>query len=256
MEIERAKTSEELDGEKRLAAHVAARWVESGMRVGLGTGSTAFHFIRRLGERVRDEGLRITGLATSAKSAALARESGIPLLVPARGLRLDMTVDGADEIGPRLMLIKGGGGALLREKLVASISSRLVIIADSSKPVAALGKFPLPVEVVPFAVPIVMDRIDELGGSPILRPVPRGSGPDAPVKYFETDQGNWILDCSFGEIGDPPALAQSLATIPGLVEHGLFMDMARAAIVGDGRQALLLRPNLATVPATEHFPET
>src|SRR5438132_1273744 len=110
-----AKTHEELDAEKRLAARVAARWVESGMRVGLGTGSTAFYFIGRLGERVRDERLDIAGLATSAKSADLAREAGIPLLVPARGLRLDLTVDGADEIGPRLMLIKGGGGALLRE---------------------------------------------------------------------------------------------------------------------------------------------
>jgi ribose 5-phosphate isomerase A len=231
------KPQAQLDHETLLAAQAAAALVEDGARLGLGSGSTSAHFVRALAHRVRTEGLRVTGLPTSAATARLAQELGIPLIEPARALRLDLTVDGADEISPALALIKGGGGAMLREKVVASIARRFIVIADSSKLVTTLGKFPLPVEAIPFAAPLVMDRIAELGGSPVIRPDPRNPGAHA-----LTDQGNVILDCDFKTIDDPDRLAAALDAVPGVVEHGLFIKLAHEALIAMGDQVFLLRP--------------
>ncbi len=195
------------------------------MTVGLGTGSTATHAIRMLGRRVR-EGLAVRGVPTSDASAALARAEGIPLVDLNEAGRVHLAIDGADEVDPRKRCIKGGGGALLREKIVASAADRLVIIVDAGKLVARLGTFPLPVEAVPFAREPVRRRMLALGASVDLR-----AGPEGP---FVTDEGNMILDCRFGVIAEPSALAARLDAIPGLVEHGLFIDMAGDVIVGSG----------------------
>src|SRR5512146_880188 len=207
------KTREDLEREKRLASEAVARWIPDGARIGLGSGTTAACFIRALGNRVRDEGLHVSGIATSMASEGLARSVGIPLMQPASGLCLDFTVDGADEITPELHLIKGGGGKLFREKVIATSSRFLLVVADSSKPVTVLGALPLPVEVVPFANPWVADRIAALGGSPVRR--------EKNGEPYLTDQGNWILDCHFGAIADPVALDRELKSIPGILEHGL-----------------------------------
>jgi ribose 5-phosphate isomerase A len=163
------------------------------------------------------------------------------LIEPQRGLVLDFTVDGADEISPELNLIKGGGGKLFREKVIASASKFLLVIADSSKPVATLGRMPLPVEVVPFALHWVMDRIASLGADPVLR---EASG--SPVV---TDQANWLLDCHFKSIPDPATLAVKLSTIAGILDHGLFLGLARMAVVAEGNQVSLMRSDRTRVPA-------
>lgn len=237
-----AKTKEDLDREKRLASETVARWIPDGARIGIGSGTTAAYFIRALGARVRDEGLRVSGIATSIASEELARSAGIPLVQPASGLRLDFTVDGADEITPELDLIKGGGGKLFREKVIATASRFLLVVADSSKPVPVLGAMPLPVEVVPFAAPWVADRIGALGGSPVRR--------ERNGTVYLTDQGNWILDCHFGSIPDPAALDRELKNIAGVLENGLFLGLARLAVVAVGDQASLLRPGQDSVPAS------
>ncbi|PJJ60814.1 ribose-5-phosphate isomerase RpiA [Hymenobacter chitinivorans] len=232
--------------QKQLAAATALRWVRSGMRLGLGTGSTAAAFITLLGQAVRAGELRVEAVATSLASETLAREVGIPLLPPRRGLRLDLTIDGADELDDRLQLIKGGGGALLREKVVAAASDYLLIIADSSKHVAQLGRFPLPLEVVPFALPWVLDAVAKLGGAPELRLATAN-----PAEPARSDQGNLLVDCHFGELPNPPELARQLEQIPGIVEHGLFLDLARAAVVAQADTARVLRPGVAPAPATD-----
>lgn len=234
----------QLDAEKQRAAAAAVGWVRPGMTVGLGTGSTAAHFITRLGERVRG-GLQIQATATSKASEELARRVGIPLLEPRRGLRFDLTVDGADELDPNLRLIKGGGGALLREKVLATASDYLLIIADSSKAVAQLGRFPLPLEVVPFALPWVLDAVAALGGAPVVR-VGQGEGTLA-----HSDQGNLLVDCHFEKLDDPEKLAQQLQTIPGVVEHGLFLGLARAAVVASAEQVLVHRAGAEPTPASQ-----
>ncbi len=222
------------------------------MRLGLGSGSTSRHFIRLLGERVRAGELTIEAVASSRGSEQLAAEVGIAVGPPRRGLRLDLTIDGADEIGPDLTLIKGGGGALLREKVVARASRAMLVIADSSKPVTRLGTFPLPLEVVTFALPWVWDEIERLGGTPQLR-----TQKSAPGEPALTDQGNNLLDCHFTSadgqpgIADPAALAAHLEAIPGIVEHGLFLGYASAALVADGEQVLLLRRGQPAVSAGE-----
>lgn len=223
------KSKDEIELEKQRAALVAASYVKDGMRVGLGSGSTMVYLVKRLGERLRNEGLKIAGVPTSSGTHQLAVESGIPLIEPSRGLRLDLTIDGADEIGPGLSLIKGGGAALFREKLIASASDQVVIVGDSSKTVAVLGAFPLPIEVVPFAAPWVMDQIALLSGDPILRH--RKDRPDEPTI---TDQGNWVVDCRFRQIPDPVGLATRLSRICGILEHGLFIGLAHLAIVVEG----------------------
>jgi ribose 5-phosphate isomerase A len=218
--------------EKQVAALASLRHVADGQVVGLGTGSTASYVIRALGERVR-AGLAIRAIATSKRSHELAIEVGIPMVTFDEIAELDVTIDGADEIDDRLDLIKGAGGALLREKIVASASRRLVIVADSSKRVAVLGRAPLPVEVVAFAEAVVARRIAALGAKVALRRDARG---DAVV----TDEGHHLLDCSFHRIDDAAALARTLDGIPGVVEHGLFVRMADVAIVATGDQVLEL----------------
>jgi ribose 5-phosphate isomerase A len=227
------------DLEKAAAARASLRFVHDGNIVGLGTGSTAAHAVRFLGERVR-AGLKIRGVPTSVQTRDLASSVGIPLTtfdeIQSIGLQpIDVTIDGADEFDAQLCLIKGGGGALLREKIIASASKQVVIIADSSKQVAMLGKFPLPVEVIPFAQSLVAARIAALGATVKLRK-------DAKGNPFVSDEGHHILDCSFGQIPDPPALARSLSDMPGIVEHGLFIGLATMVLVAKGGNVTELRP--------------
>jgi ribose 5-phosphate isomerase A len=212
--------------EKEAAGRAAAKLVRDGDIVGLGTGSTAYFAVVALGERVKD-GLKIIGIPTSVRTADLARAVGIPLTTLDEHPEIDITIDGADEVDPKLNLIKGGGGALTREKVIATASKNMVVVADSGKVVAVLGKFPLPVEVITFARTVVERKVVALGGSPKLRV----KADDSP---FVTDNGNQILDCSFGKIVDPPALARELSGTPGVVEHGLFIGLAKLAIVGRG----------------------
>jgi ribose 5-phosphate isomerase A len=219
--------------EKEAAARASLRFVRDGQIVGLGTGSTAAYAVRAIGERVR-AGLKIRGIPTSVQTKDLATSLGIPLATLEEFQQIDVTIDGADEFDPQLNLIKGGGGALLREKVIASATHQVVIIADSSKQVRMLGKFPLPVEIIPFAQPLVAKRITALGASVKLRQMADGSP-------FITDEGHHILDCHFGQIPDPPALAHQLESMPGVVEHGLFIGMASVVLVAKGAEVEELR---------------
>lgn len=214
--------------EKQLAARRSLDFVRNGMVVGLGSGTTVAHLIRMLGERVRT-GLKIRGVPTSIKSGQLAVQVGIPLISLEDTTHLDLTIDGADEVDPRLRLIKGGGGALLHEKIVASASDQVIIIADSRKLVPWLGAVPLPLEVSRFGWPVVAERIGHLGGHPALRR-------DGAGNIVLSDEGNYILDCRFGPIHDPESLAEDLNRIPGLFEHGLFIGLTHCLIVGKGDQ--------------------
>ncbi|GMG84715.1 ribose-5-phosphate isomerase RpiA [Paralimibaculum aggregatum] len=218
------------DPGKQAAALAALEAVEDGMALGLGTGSTAALFVDALGARVK-AGLRVTGVPTSAATAAQAEALGIPLTSLEEAGRLDLTVDGADEIGPGLALIKGGGGALLREKIVAASSARMLVIADSSKQVAALGAFALPVEIVRFGWRSTADRVDAaLAGLGFSAPsVVLRMRHGAP---FLTDEGHLILDCALGTIPDPAALDIALNAVTGVVETGIFAGIAGAAILG------------------------
>jgi ribose 5-phosphate isomerase A len=217
------------EAQKREAAARAAQFVQSGMRLGLGTGSTVRHFLDLLAERMR-EGCQVIGVPTSEATRVQAERLGIPLTTLDETPQLDLTVDGADEIGPDLTLIKGGGGALLREKIVAAASARMIVIADQSKWVATLGRFPLPIEVVPFGLAATRIKVEAAAaavgapGAALLRRDQEG-------KTFRTDNGNWILDAALQRIPDPQALAERLSVIPGVVEHGLFIGLARAAIL-------------------------
>jgi len=226
------------DLEKEAAARASLAFVREGNVVGLGTGSTAAYAVRFLGERVR-AGLKIRGIPTSVHTKELATSLGIPLTTLDEFQQtdfqgIDVTIDGADEFDPQMHLIKGGGGALLREKIIASASLQLVIIADSSKQVAVLGKFPLPVEVIPFAQPLIARRIAALGATVKLRQ-------DAKGNAFVSDEGHHILDCSFGQIPDPPALARTLSDMPGIVEHGLFIDLATVVLMAKGEKVTEFR---------------
>lgn len=209
-----------------IAGRRAADLVEDGMWVGLGTGSTTAHFLQALGERVA-AGLRIQGVPTSLATEQRARQLNIPIESFESRPVLDLAVDGADEIDASFRMIKGGGGALMREKVVASAAERFIVIIDSSKQVETLGSFPLPIEVLPFAWPVVKRRVEALGVEPSLR---RDAGGDP----FVTDQGSFILDCPFEEIADPQATKAFLDDIPGLLEHGLFLDEADLLLVGRG----------------------
>jgi ribose 5-phosphate isomerase A len=217
---------------KRAAAAAALNEVQPGMRVGLGSGSTAREFVDLVGGRVRD-GLRIVAVPTSEATAAQARNLGIPLTTLDETPELDVTIDGADEIGPGLALIKGGGGALLREKIVAAASKRMIAIADGSKRVSVLGHFPLPIEVNRFGLGATRLKLETIlsdsgaAGGLVLR-----LGADkAP---FVTDGGHLILDAFFGRISQPEALSAALRDVPGVVEHGLFLKLCARAYVASG----------------------
>ena len=238
-----SKTSEQLEKEKLAAAHAALGYVRNDMLLGLGSGSTANYLVTLVGEAVRQGKLKIEAFASSLQTAARAREFGILVREPQRGVRVDLTIDGADEIAPDLTLIKGAGGALLREKIVARASRHFVVIADSSKRVSQLGRRAVPVEVTPFAAPWVMDEVAKLGGNPLLRT--DKLQPDRPSL---TDQQNYLLDCDFGLIGDAPSLAARLKEIPGVVEQGLFLGLASAALVAEGNEIIVLRPQHPPVP--------
>jgi ribose 5-phosphate isomerase A len=227
------KNEQKSDQEKEAAARASLQFVRDGNVVGLGTGSTAAYVVRFLGEEVH-AGLKIRGIPTSVKTAELAASLGIALTTLDEVQQIDVTIDGADEFDPRLNLTKGGGGALLREKIIASASKLEVIIADSSKQVATLGKFPLPVEVIPFAEALITRRISDLGATVKLRQRPDG-------KTFITDEGHHILDCHFGRISDPSTLARKLSDMPGIVEHGLFIGMASVVLVARGSKVQELR---------------
>lgn len=221
------------DQMKREAAQRALQYVEDGMIVGLGTGSTAAHFVDLLGEKVR-EGLNVTCIATSELTQKQAVAAGIRMTTLDEEPEVDLTVDGADEIDPNLRLIKGGGGALLREKIVASASELVVIVADQSKLVDRLGAFPLPIEVVPFGYKVSMamieDIADELGLDGTIRQRLKSDGTP-----FVSDGGNFIIDCSFGPLEDPEALAELLPFTPGVIDHGLFIGLADHAVIADER---------------------
>jgi ribose 5-phosphate isomerase A len=217
------------DGQKRAVAARAVEFVRPGMRLGLGTGSTAKHFVELIGERVR-AGLDVIAVPTSQATRADAERCGIALTTLDETPELDLTVDGADEIAPDLSLIKGGGGALLREKIVAAASARMIVIADASKWVAQLGRFPLPIEVAPFGLGATLRAVEKViaaiqgPGSLTLR-----QGKDGHV--FVTDGGHWIVDAALGRIDDPTAMAHALAGVPGVMEHGLFTGLAHMAII-------------------------
>lgn len=225
-----------IDKAKFVAAKTASDYVKSGMKVGLGTGSTAAWLVQCLGEKVRDEGLRIQGVPTSTRTAQLAREVGIEVISLDEAKWLDLTIDGADEYDGDFNLIKGGGGALLQEKIVATASDQVIIIADVSKKVETLGSFPLPVEVIPFGWQTTKTLIEEtligldvLGQNTQLR-----MNGDAP---FITDEGNYILDLNLIRISNAKQVSLVLNQIPGVVENGLFIDICDTVIVGygDGR---------------------
>ncbi len=211
------------DIEKAAAARKSLEYVQDGMIVGLGSGTTATFAIQFLGEQVR-AGLKIRGIPTSRASAELAQSLGIPLTSFDEVNYTDVTIDGADEIAPGLALIKGGGGALLHEKIVAAASRKLVIVADEHKIVPLLGHFPLPVEVIPFAASPVKKQLQDIGAQPVLRLHEDGS-------TYITDEGNYIFDCHYGQIPDPAAVAHTIKSMTGVVEHGLFLGLASVAIV-------------------------
>lgn len=219
----------DMEALKRQAAARALEHVADGMKLGLGTGSTARHFVDLLGEKVR-AGMKVVGVPTSEATRAQAERCGIALTTLDEVDRLDLTVDGADEVDPALDLIKGGGGALLREKIVAAASDRMIVIADETKWVDALGRFPLPVEVIPFglgATRRAMERAFAAAG--VSGQIGLRKGQDGHV--FVTDGGHWIVDCRLGRIEDAPRLATLLNAIPGVVESGLFVNLAGMVIL-------------------------
>ena len=217
-------SSVDRDAERAAAAEAAVAEIRDGMLIGLGSGSTAACAVRAVGRRIA-QGLRIECVATSRATEALARSVGLTIRAFDDIARLDLTIDGADEIDPALRAIKGGGGALLREKVVAAASDRVSIIVDSRKLVARLGAFPVPIEVLPFAGAWVMRALAELGGTATRRDGADGSP-------FRTDQGNFICDTAFGPIDDAVGLAAHLARVPGIVEHGLFLDEIDTVFIG------------------------
>ena len=211
----------------------ALEFVEDGMVLGLGSGSTAEIFIERLGEKVAG-GLKVSGIPTSQRTAEVARESGVPLIDIARIDSIDLTVDGADEVDQNFHLIKGGGACLLREKIIAHASKRMVVIVDDRKMVDTLGAFALPVEVDPFGMTLTANQIYAAlkatgceDGVTTLRQTRDGDGP------LVTDGGHWILDCRAKSIPDPAATARALAALPGVMEHGLFIDLADVIVIGE-----------------------
>ncbi|MGL6209250.1 MAG: ribose-5-phosphate isomerase RpiA [Paracoccaceae bacterium] len=229
-----------IDKAKFVAAKRAVDFVESGMKVGLGTGSTAAWMVRCLGERVREEGLRVMGVPTSTRTAELARQVGIKVVSLDDAKWLDLTIDGADEFDPNLALIKGGGAALLQEKIVATASDQMIVIADAAKEVAQLGSYPLPVEVIPFGwqttkalIEETLVAMDVMGRDVTLRM--NGASP------LVTDEANYLVDLHLKRIGNPRQLAMVLNQIPGVVENGLFIDICDIVIIGHGDGRVTVR---------------
>jgi len=224
------------DLKRRAAAH-ALEYVKDGMKLGLGTGSTARHFVELLAAKVY-AGLNVVGVPTSEQTLAQAVELGVPIATLDEAGELDLCVDGADEVGPGLALVKGGGGALLREKIVASAAKEMVVIADASKKVEVLGRFPLPIEVVDFGVASICRSLEEAirsaGCAGELR-----TRRDRDGHAFVTDQGHVLLDAHLGRIPDPAALAQAISCVPGVVEHGLFLGLAQRAVLA-GPQGIVV----------------
>ena len=221
--------------EKQRSAEAACEYVKDGMIVGLGTGSTAKFAVKKIGELVRN-GLSIRGIATSDSTKILAESEGIPLIDFSETMFIDLTIDGADEIDANLNMIKGGGAALLREKIVASASREEIIIVSVSKLVQQLGAFPLPVEVIPFGWQVVFNQLESLQGNPELR-LKQG-------QPSVTDQGNFIVDCHFRKIENPEQLEQHLNMIPGVVENGLFINLCTRMIMADGENIIIKTRNL------------
>ena len=216
--------------EKQRSAEAACEYVKDGMIVGLGTGSTAEFAVKKIGELVRN-GLSIRGIPTSDATKILAEREGIPLIDFSETVLIDLTIDGADEIDPNLNMIKGGGAALLREKIVASASREEIIIVSGSKLVQRLGAFPLPVEVIPFGWQVVFSQLESLQGNPELR-LKQG-------QPSVTDLGNFIVDCHFRKIENPEQLEQHLNMIPGVVENGLFVNLCTRMIMADGEKIII-----------------
>ena len=221
--------------EKRRSAEAACEYVKDGMIVGLGTGSTAEFAVKKIGELVRN-GLSIRGIPTSDATKILAESEEIPLIDFSETMFIDLTIDGADEIDANLNMIKGGGAALLREKIVASASREEIIIVSVSKLVQQLGAFPLPVEVIPFGWQVVFNQLESLQGNPELR-LKQG-------QPSVTDQGNFIVDCHFRKIENPEQLEQNLNMIPGVVENGLFINLCTRMIMADGENIIIKNCNL------------
>ena len=234
------------DEAKRLVARRAVEFVQDGMVVGLGTGTTATMFIRELAGRVLAGGLKIRCVASSDASHELAQSLGMSVATLAELPELDVYIDGADEIarvpGLGFGLIKGGGGALLREKIVASAAKSFIVVADSTKLVDVLGKFPLPVEVIKMALPVVQPRLAALGLNPKLRQAKSSGAPGVIARPYLTDEGNYILDCACGRIDDPQKTAAAIRAIVGVVEHGLFLGMATLALVAGENGVSEVRP--------------
>ncbi|MCM4153255.1 ribose-5-phosphate isomerase RpiA [Arenibacter sp. N53] len=221
-----------LDQEKQIAAKEAVKYIKSGMTVGLGTGSTAAHMVNELGKLVLN-GLKIVGVPSSESTKKLASEKGIPLITLENANAIDVYIDGADEFDPYMQLIKGGGGALLREKILTYNSDLVIIIADSQKEVKRLGAFKLPVETIPLATQKIEQLLKKMGLQPNLR-LKDG-------KNFITDEGNYILDLNIAHITNIPSLESNLKQIPGIVETGLFLDMADIIIVGQGQTVITIK---------------
>jgi len=220
---------------KQLAAEKAVSFLEDGMTVGLGTGSTAYWAIEKIGEKVNRDNWKLRAIATSIRSEEHARKLGIPIVGFDKIGIIDITIDGADEVNGSLHLIKGGGGALLREKIVATNSREMIVVADETKKVVVLGKFPLPVEVVGFGWEKTIVKLKHLGCTPIMR-LEEG-------KPYITDNGNFIMDCAFGSIPDPPALHEKINAITGVVDNGLFINIASILVLGlsSGEATILSR---------------
>ncbi len=220
---------------KQLAAEKAVEFIEDGMVVGLGTGSTAYWAIQKIAQRIQ-EGLRIRAVASSKDSEDLANKLGIPIVPFSEVDVIDLTIDGADEVDTHLNLIKGGGGALVREKILASNSKRFFVIVDESKRVEHLGEFPLPVEIVPFAVNLTINKLKELGCSTRIRM--------SNDKEYISDNGNIIVDCNFEKIVEPTELNKQINLIPGVVDNGLFTRMVSSLIIGynDGKVMIIVQP--------------
>src|SRR5882724_5418685 len=216
---------------KKIAAEKALEYIQDGMILGLGTGSTAYWAILGIGEMVK-KGLKVRAVATSVQSETLAREAGIPIVPFSEIDHIDLTIDGADEVDESLNLIKGGGGALLREKIVAAATKFYIIIVDEGKRVRHLGKFPLPVEIVPFGWELTRHQLAKLGCPMRLRTLDKSEGRVVDDKTFLTDNGHYIMDCFFGSIADPGLLHEQVNAIPGVMDNGLFINMADLVITG------------------------